>query len=44
MIIREYIGKYKEEYFIFNNIIEGEYKKYYENGKLEIICTVKCII
>ena len=30
--------KIKEEYFVINNKINGEYKKYYENGQLLLIC------
>ena len=28
----------KEEYFVNNRKIEGEYKEYYENGQLREIC------
>lgn len=30
--------KLKEEYYMVNDMVNGEYKSYYESGQLEIIC------
>jgi antitoxin component YwqK of YwqJK toxin-antitoxin module len=44
-IIRIYGDKAEKklwyEYFIFNNKREGEYKAYYDNGKIYIVCNYK---
>ena len=39
-LVRKYYetGELKEEYFIFNDKKEGDYKSYQDDGQLNVVC------